>query len=370
MNLRFRQRLRLGGCVAVLLLLAGCGQKPPGSAGNAAAIQPKQPVEVVAVQRRDLIDLLSVVGSLAANESAQIRPEIAGQVRAVLFNEGDRVSQGQLLMQIDDQELRAQLAQSEARFRLAELNLKRSANLTESKSMSQAEADRFSSEHAGALAELAVLKVRLGKTAIKAPFDGVIGARTVSPGDYVTAQSPVTTIDDLSRMKIEFQVPERYVAKVRAGTPFVVQSQSSGRGENLAGEVYFVAAVIDRATRSSQVKGFLTTPAPGLKPGMFANVDLVLEVRKGALTIPEGAILTTPGGTVVVAVKGSAGEKTADFVPVKTGLRARGYVEVEAAPGKLAEGSQVVASGVGALILFQGARLDPRPFREDTRLSE
>lgn len=354
---------------SALFFLSACGKKAEATGGTAVA-QQKQPVEVVAIQRRDLIDMLSVVGSLAANESAQIRPEIAGQVRAVMFNEGDRVTKGQLLMQIDDQELRAQLAQSEARFRLAELNLKRSENLTEAKSISQAEADRFSSEHAGSVAELSVLKVRLDKTSIKAPFDGVIGARTVSPGDYVTAQSAVTTIDDLSRMKIEFQVPERYVAKVRAGTPFVVRSPSSSRGEDLNGEVYFVASIIDRATRSSQVKGYLAAPAPSLKPGMFANVDLVLEVRKGALTIPEGAILTTPGGSIVVAVKDTAGEKTADFVPVKTGLRARGYVEIEAAPGKLEEGRQVVASGVGALILFQGAKLDPRPFRADTRLSE
>ncbi len=326
--------------------------------------QQKQPVEVVPVQRRDLTDMLSVIGSLAANETAQIRPEIAGQVRAVMFNEGDRVTKGQLLMQIDDQELRAQLAQSEARFRLAELNLKRSENLTESKAMSQAEADRFSSEYAGSVAELSVLKVRLDKTAIKAPFDGVIGARTVSPGDYVTAQSAVTTIDDLSRIKIEFQVPERYVAKVRPGTPFVVHSQSSGRGDNLGGEVYFVASIIDRATRSSQVKGFLTAPAPSLKPGMFANVELVLEIHSAALTVPEGSILTLPNVTQVVAVRTTGTDKTAEFVPVRTGLRAHGYVEITPLKGDLTAGTEVVASGVGALMLFPGAKLDPRPFRD------
>ena len=362
------RELLIAASLSTLLFLPACGKKTAAQGGPPGG-QQKQPVEVVAVQRRDLTDLLSVVGSLAANESAQIRPEIAGQVRAVMFNEGDRVTKGQLLMQIDDQELRAQLGQSEARFGLAELNLKRSKNLTEAKSMSQAEADRFSSEHAGALADLALLKVRLGKTSIKAPFDGVIGSRTVSPGDYVTAQSSVTTIDDLSRMKIEFQVPERYVAKVHAGTTFVVRSSASNRGADLAGEVYFIASIIDRATRSSQVKGYLTAPAPNLKPGMFANVDLVLEVRRGALTVPEGAILTTPNGTIIVAVKEEGGEKTAEFIPVRIGLRARGYVEVEALRGTLDESRQVVASGVGALILFPGAKLDLRPFRADTRLT-
>lgn len=369
MNRHLCRALLLFASLSTLIFLSACGKKTAAQGGPPGGTQ-KQPVEVVAVQRRDLTDMLSVVGSLAANESAQIRPEIAGQVRAVMFNEGDRVTKGQLLMQIDDQELRAQLAQSEARFKLAELNLKRSQNLSEARSMSQAEADRFSSEHASALADLALLKIRLEKTAIKAPFDGVIGARTVSPGDYVTAQSAVTTIDDLSRMKIEFQVPERYVTKVHAGTPFVVRSSSANRAADFAGEVYFVASIIDRATRSSQVKGYLTSPSPGLKPGMFANVDLVLEVRQGALTVPEGAILTTPTGTIIVAVKEEGSDKVAEFVPVRTGLRSRGYVEVEALRGKLDEGRQVVASGVGALILFPGAKLDLRPFRADNRPAE
>lgn len=354
-------------CTAgVLLVAAGCGPSNPAPSAGLPSAQQKQAVEVVAIQRRDLIETLSLVGSLAANESAQIRPEIAGQVRAVMFNEGDRAAKGQLLMKIDDAELRAQIAQAEARFHLAELNLRRSENLTEARSMSQAEADRFRSEYAATQAELSLLRVRLDKTEIKAPFDGVIGARSVSPGEYVTAQSVVTSLDDLSRLKIDFQVPERFVAKVRAGTAFTVRSHAAAAGDAPVGEVYFVSPVIDRATRSSQVKGYLTAPGANLKPGMFANVELVLEVHPDALTAPESAILTLPKDTQVVAVRTTGGEKTAEFVSVRTGLRAKGYVEIAALKGDLAEGTEIVASGVGALILYPGAKLDPRPFRDES----
>ena len=148
----------------VIGLTAGCGKK--STARGPAAANPKQPVEVVNVARRDLVESLSLVGSLAANESAQLRAEISGQVRSVQFQEGDRVIKDQVLVKIDDAELRAQLAQAEASFHLAELNLKRSQDLTEARSMSQAEADRVRSEYASAQAALSLLRVRVAKTEI------------------------------------------------------------------------------------------------------------------------------------------------------------------------------------------------------------
>jgi membrane fusion protein (multidrug efflux system) len=360
----------IAGVLLTIIPITGCGKKSTAKAF--AAAEQVQPVEVTNVSRRDLVESLSLVGSLAANESAQLRAEIAGQVRAVQFQEGDHVTKDQVLVRIDDAELRAQVAQAEAAFHLAELNLKRSANLTEAKSMSQAEADRILSEHASAEAALSLLRVRLAKTEIKAPFDGVVGARTVSPGDYITAATVITTLDDLSRMKIEFQVPERFLAKVGSGARFVVSSRSdtSGNGQTtqIPGEVYFVSSSIDRATRSSQVKGFLTDVPRELRPGMFANVSLTLSVKQNALTVPEGAILTTPRGTQVIAVRDEQGQKVADFVSVKLGLRSKGLVEIEPAGAALADGQPIVASGVGALILFPGAKLEPRPQKEQFRI--
>jgi len=358
-------RLALAG-LSLALFLAGCGK--PAANNTAAAATLKQPVEVTTVARRDLDETLNLVGTVAANESATIRPEINGLVRGIYFEEGQRVKQGQQLLRIDDSELQAQLTQGEARFRLAELNLQRAEKLRETRSNTQADVDRAQSEFASARSELELTKVRLERSVIKAPFDGIVGARTLSPGDYVNPQTAVTTLDDLSRLKIEFQVPERFLSKVKPGTVFTVHLRSEelaakGQPTNVAGSVYFVSSVIDRATRASQVKGFLTDAPPQLKPGMFANVELILSVIHDALTVPEGAILTTPAGARLVVVRDGGGDKVADFVPVQLGLRAKGVVEVRAEQGKLADHDQIVASGVGALILFPGSVLDPRPAR-------
>lgn len=353
---------------AAVLLFSGCGRQSASPAASAAARQ-IQPVEVAPVERRDLVETLSLVGSLAPNETAQIRAEIAGQVRAVLFEEGQVVKADQVLIRIDDSELRAQLAQAEARFKLAELNLKRSEDLTQARSMSQAEADRMRSEFASAQAELQLLQVRLGKMEIKAPFAGIAGARTVSPGDYVTASTSITTIDDLSRLKVEFQVPERFVEQVKPGSKFTLRAQTPTGDVRAEGEVYFTSSIIDRMSRSSQVKGWLTSTQASLKPGMFANIDIVLQVRRGALTVPEGAILAKPGGTFLIAVRRVGEESVAEEVQVQLGLRERGLVEVRPLrEDALEEGQPVVASGVGALILYPGMKLAPRPLREEFRV--
>jgi membrane fusion protein, multidrug efflux system len=367
----------LKSCVAPALLgavifLTSCSKNRTAAAsGGAARGGQIQPVEVVAVAKRDLVESLSVVGSLAPNETAQIRAEISGAVRAVLFEECQQVRKGMVLLRVDDSELRAQLAQAEARFRLTELNLKRSEDLTQAKSMSQAEADRVRSEFASAQAELDLLRVRLAKTEIKAPFDGVVGARSISPGDYVTAATVITTLDDLSRLKVEFAVPERFSERVKPGSPFSLRAQTPSGVVRTQGEVYFTSSVIDRATRSSQVKGYLASELAGLRPGMFANIDIVLQVRRGALTVPEGSILTTPSGSQVIAVREKGADKVAEFVNVELGLRERGLVEVKPVKeGALAEANTVVASGVGGLIIFPGARLDPRPLRAEFRIGE
>jgi membrane fusion protein, multidrug efflux system len=372
--------LLLALILPAVLLGTGCGRQAaatPGGGGGAGrpggpggGAGQSQAVEVTPLRRLALTESLNVVGSFAANESADIRAEISGLVRAIHFEEGQPVKKGDLLVKIDDAELVAQLAQAEATFNLAQLNLRRSENLGETRTIPQSELDRARSDFANARAALTVLKTRIEKTSIVAPFDGVVGSRTISPGDFVNTATSITTLNDLSRLKVEFQVPERFLHKVEPGTHFVVHSRAMERNKEVRGEVYFVSAVIDRSTRSSEVKGLLTDPPPGLKPGMFANIELVLEVRQNALTVPEGAILTTPAGTQIVAVGEKEGRPVAEFIPVRLGLRARGLVEVAPLRGELNENQSIVASGVGALILYPGAILDPRPLRAEFRLGE
>ena len=352
-----------------LLGLIACKDKR-GEVRKAAASAVVQPVEVVPVIRRDLTETLSLVGSVAPNESARMRAEVAGLVRAILFDEGQKVTKGQTLLTIDDTELVAQSTQAEEAFKLADINLQRSVTLLGAQNTTQAAHDRTISEFNTAKAQLTMLRNRLEKTQIKAPFDGLVGARTISPGDYVTNQTAITTIDDLSRLKLDFQVPERFLRRVKEGTTFLVRSRSMDSEKAVSGVVYFVSSVINPDTRSSEVKGYLTNPPTDLKPGMFANVELVLAVHKAVLTVPEGSIFNSSKGPQIVVLRtGSGAEPTADFVPVVLGLRSKGFVEVEPVKKDTAlEKESVVASGVGALILFQGAKLAPRPLRKEFRV--
>ncbi|WP_221030948.1 efflux RND transporter periplasmic adaptor subunit [Actomonas aquatica] len=356
------------------VLATGCaknegGERPlTGSQAGRANAQQPQAVEVVTLSKRPMIESLNLVGSLAANESAEMRTEIGGIVRGIFFDEGQQVKAGDLLLKIDDAELRAQLAQIEARFNLAKLNVERSENLSQSRTIAQSEYDRARSEFAAAEAELSLIRLRIGKTEIRAPFDGVVGARTISPGDYVTPSTVITTINDLSRLKIDFQVPERFLGKVHPGTVVNVRTRGVRAGESdqdLRGEVYFVSSTIDRTVRSSEVKAVLQSSDAALRPGMFANINLVLEEKSDVLAVPEGAILTNSRGVQIIVVDRSGEVPAAQFVPVRTGLRAHGIVEVVPLRGVLNEGTEVVASGVGALILFPGAPLDPQPLRAE-----
>lgn len=344
--------------------------KAAGARGGRAGGGQKQTVEVTHLHRRDLSETLSVVGSLAPNETATIRPEMVGLIRAIHFEEGQRVKKGALLVKIDDAELRAQLAQSESRFDLAKQNLGRADTLRQTQSNTQADADRARSEFTAAQAEIDLLKVRLARTEVRAPFDGTVGARTLSAGDFVNTQAVITTINDLSKLKVEFQVPERYLGKMRVGTPFTVKSAAADGAPAAKGEVYFVNSVISRETRSSDAKGYLNEPSTVLRAGMFAVIEVVLDVRKGALTAPEGAILVDQRGPQLVVMRDRNGDKIAEFVPVVLGLRSRGIVEVRAQRVELNETTQIVAAGVGSLALFQGALLEPVPLRAEFRTND
>ncbi len=177
--------LLVGSIGSAVVFTAGCaresGSAPvPGAGAARANANTAQLVEVVTLARRDLAETLHLVGSLAANESAEMRTEIGGIVREIYFDEGQEVKAGQLLLKIDDAELRAQAAQVEARYNLAKLNVERSDNLSQSRTIAQSEADRARSEFAAAEAELSLIRLRLEKTEIKAPFDGVVGSRSIS----------------------------------------------------------------------------------------------------------------------------------------------------------------------------------------------
>ncbi|MEX1049816.1 MAG: efflux RND transporter periplasmic adaptor subunit [Akkermansiaceae bacterium] len=351
--------MRLILLAASSLALASCGKKSDSAAAAPNPMDRIQPVEVMPIQEMTLTETVELVGSIAANESAELRSEIPGTLTEISFEEGARVKQGDPLAKLDTRELEAQLAEARARFALAAGNLERNVALLRSNAISQAEVDVARAEEAQLQAAIDLLEVRLAKSTITAPFDGITSARTLSIGDYVTSQSIITTLDDLSRLKVEIEVPERYLPKLQPGTTFTLRTATLPAGETITGEVYFVSSRIDDQTRATQVKGYVLDPPPFIKPGMFANVSLVLRTVENAMVVPETAVLNTERGSVLIFPVEKDGVIVAEFIPVRTGLRVPGYVQVSPVGPPIKVGDKIVSAGVGGLILFPGVKLKP-----------
>ncbi len=318
-----------------------------------------QNVEVMPVKLMSLRETTKLVGSVAANESAELRPEYPGAVASVQFEEGAEVKKGQVLLKLDTREIEAQLSEAKSGLELATKVLVRNEKLLEDGAVSQLEVDTAWAESTRLTAALDRLNVQLAKSSIRAPFDGVAGSRSVSVGDYVTSQTVITTVDDLSKLKVEMDVPERYLPLLQVGSTFDLAVATSPKGETITGEVYFVSSRIDPEKRSTLIKGYITNPPAHLKPGMFANVSLVLREVEDAMVVPEAAVLSSDKGDVLVKPTGPEGEMVVSFVPVKLGIRVPGWVQVTPVGPPLKVGDEIVSAGVGGLILFPGRKVKP-----------
>ncbi len=340
----------------LFLTAVACKQNEQVAKAPPSMMDRQQAVEVMPIRTMTLQEKAGLVGTIAANESATLRSEISGTVRDISFEEGQEVKKGQVLAKIDTREIEAQLAEARARFALAEKVLNRNRGLFADAAVSRVELEEAEAQEAQLRASIALLEVRLAKSEIRAPFDGFANGRTVSVGDFLTPETVLTTVDDLSRLKVEIEVPERYLPKLQPGGAFTLTTATLQEGE-MTGEVYFISSRIDAETRATQVKGYIIDPPRFVKPGMFANISLVLETVENALVVPETAIMGSKRGSAVVYPKATEKGTIAEFVPVKTGLRVPGLVQITPVMGNLKEGDEIVSAGVGGLILIPGMPL-------------
>ncbi|MEX2380849.1 MAG: efflux RND transporter periplasmic adaptor subunit [Opitutales bacterium] len=362
LKLRLKSALGLAVVAAFSACTVGDGGREESGGG-----MPARPVEVTEVESRRMEETLNLAGSLAAKESVMIRPEVSGIVAEIFFEEGQEVQEGELLLRLDDREVVAQRHEAQVRYELARRNRDRKESLAQQNTISELEGDEALAQYRMAEAELNLLEVRFDKTRIRAPFSGVIGSRMVSPGDFVTQSTAVTQIDDLSSIKIEFFVPERYIGQVGTGTRvYLTPSRRQGQSELplTEGVVYFVSSSVDRSKRASLVKALVQDPAESLRPGMFANIELVLHEEDSALSVPEAAILTRGDGTFLLGIEQEGDRNIIGLIPVQTGLRNDGRVQVTSPENTLASGRMIVAAGAGTPTLFPGAEVIPQPVKE------
>jgi membrane fusion protein (multidrug efflux system) len=314
-----KQMVTVGLSLAALAM-AGC---KPDSAGQMGGYPPTQ-VVVAEAKRQPVSENLSLVGTVAADEMVELHSEIDGTVQEVKFEEGKPVEKGQLLIQLDPTKLAASVAEAEANFKLSQANYERVQSLLKGSIIGQQEFDQANSTFEVNKALLDRKKRELKDTQIFAPFAGVMGSRMISPGQVINKDSKLTSLVALDPVKIEVNVPERFLSQVQNGQKIEV-SVATYASEKFKGDVFFIAPQVDAATRTALVKARVANTDFRLKPGMFANMELTLKIKENAVVIPESALILN-GESINVAIVDA--DQKAQFKAVKVGIRMAGAVEI------------------------------------------
>ncbi len=329
----------------------GAAARPGAPAAGAAPVG----VETVAVVAETVADDVTAVGTLRSNESVVLRPEVAGRIAAIRFREGAPVKRGEILVELDAAVQQAEVQQAKANLALAHANFGRTADLFNRKFLSQSARDEAASQLEVARANMALAEARFERTRIRAPFDGVVGIRNVSVGDYVKEGDDLVNLEDLATLKVDFRLPELYLARVRRGQALEVTSDAIP-GERFEATVAAIDPLINEAGRSVVMRATLPNKDGQLRPGMFARVRLILRERADVALVPEEALVPAPGNVQFVyrvvddkaqRVAVTTGGRHGTRVEIVDGLRP-GDVVVTAGQLKLRDGAAVKVLRSGA----------------------
>lgn len=320
--------------VAAAALLAACSE-PAGRVQT-----PVAPAAIGVVTAEARIEPLGVdieaVGTTRANESVLVTSKASNVISAIRFQEGDEVAAGAVLVEMEDAEAQASLAEAEAALADSQTQYERTRDLVERQVLSIAQLDQIDAALKADQARVAAARARLADTVIRASFAGRTGFRDVSVGSFVSPGTPITTLDDISLIKLDFTVPESYMFLIRRGLPVTAESVGLP-GRTFEGEVTNVDSRVDPVTRSITVRAEIPNPDGVLRQGMFMTVALKGDVVP-TLLVPEGAIVPEQGHTYVFVVRDGVVERR----EVRIGKRRPGDVEVVEG---LAEHERVVVEG-------------------------
>lgn len=280
-------------------------------------------VEVVTPERSLVRDELVTFGSLRPDESVMLRPEIAGRVAQLHFREGQRVNAGALLVSLDDSIVSAEFAQARANLDLAQNNFERAQMLFKRGASNAQALDEASAQQQAARASLALSQARLDKTRILAPYEGVLGLRQVSPGDYLSEGQDIVNLEVLDPLKVDFRIPQKAVSQIRLKQVIEV-SLDAYPGERFTGEIFAINPRLDEVGRSQAIRAHISNSEGRLSPGQFVRVSVILAERPNALVIPEEAIM--PMGERLLVNLIVAGK--VELREVKLGKRQAGKVEI------------------------------------------
>ncbi len=313
-------------------------------------------VETAAAQFSDIETVVEAVGTTRAVRAVEITPSASGRIREINFQAGQRVEEGEVLVRLDDEIERADLAEAEAQLLEARRALQRAQALKKSSATSEAAVEKAVVAQATAQADRDRAARRLRDKTVTAPFTGTVGFAQVEQGARIEPSDTVTTLDDLSTIEIDFSLPEGLYGQITPGKP-VVATATAFPNREFTGTIERIDSRIDPVSRAFRARAFVANPDYTLPAGMFMHLTVVLDSRR-ALTVPEEAIMFE-GDQAFAFVIGKSGERTlAHKRPMKLGQRSYGSVEIL---DGVAEGEAVITRGVqkakdGQPVRMGGAR--------------
>ena len=337
----FRWIVRPACVLGVLVSIAACGKKEAEANGPGAGGDRPIPVTTQVVQQQPWSDTILALGTAKARESVTISAKVSETVQRVHFDSGDIVARGAPLITLSGQQQQASLTEAQAAANEANRLYRRQSELAASQLIARASLDTQRATRDVALARVAQVRAEIGDRTVRAPFAGVLGLRQVSPGSLVTPGTAIATLDDVSRVYVDFPVPEAQLANLATGQALAAHS-AAYPGRNFDGLVSTIDARIDPATRAVTVRGDFPNPDGALRPGMLLEVQLSRPERQ-ALVVPEIALVQTGRDTFVFRVKP---DNSVEEIKVEVAGRTAGKVEVT---GGLKAGDKIVVDGTGKL---------------------
>lgn len=305
---------------------------------------PPEAVSTAAAREEAWEALLSAVGSIAAVKGVAVSNEVAGLVSRIHFESGSHVKKGELLVELDTNVERAQLASARARAKLAELSLERARALFVSNSIARADLDAAQSGWASATADADAIEAQIARKSVRAPFAGRLGIRAVNLGQYLSPGTPVTSLETIESVFVDFTLPQEQLAVLEVGAPVRVAVEADAR-EPLDGTIAAIDPAVDPITRTIKLRATVPNEQERLRPGMFVRVDVVLPARSKAVIIPATAVVHAAYGDSVFIVeekKDAPGTKVVRQQFVRVGAARGDFVTVREG---LAAGQEVVSAG-------------------------
>lgn len=337
-QVKFYKGLFLVVCIIPITFTAcNSDSKKDAAAQQAAGPRPPARVDAFIVNTRSLSESIEVPGSIVADESTEIHPEISGRITQLYVREGAVVNKGSMLAKLYDGDLQAQKRKLDVQLKIAQSTQGRTEQLVKIGGISQQDYDITILGVSNLRADLDIIRTSIAKTEIRAPFTGKLGLKGVSTGAFVTPASIITTIQKTSGLRIDFNVPEKYVGQIKNGQSVNFTTESSERAYTAV--VAATESGIAESTRSLTIRARVKGNEKGLVPGGFAKVKLSFAPDANALLVPTQAIIPQARGKKVYLYRGGI----ATFVDVETGVRDSSNIQVTSG---LQKGDTVIVTGL------------------------